>query len=157
MSYFWDVTQCIYNVYTNGSGEIISGRVLDDGGAPLANASVTAMRLGGGTYHAVTDANGIYALAGVPSASTYTLTVTDTGYFPASSNYSTATSFDDGIASGNVWGADFTLVPAQGPPVITVQPANQFVTVGGNATFNIIATGQLPLFYQWQYLRQRQL
>ena len=114
-AYFWDVTECLYNVYTNGSGEIISGRVLDTNGIPVVGASVTANRIGGGTYTAVTDTNGIYALAGVPSASTYTLTVTNAGYFPASSNYSTATSSDDGTASGNVWGADFTLVPAQKP------------------------------------------
>jgi len=146
-----NIDACVYNVFTNGSGEIISGRVLDSNtGSPIANVSVTAMRVGGGTYQAVTDPNGIYALAGVPSASKYTLTVTNTGYFPASSNYSTVTSLDNATNSGNIWGADFTLVPAQGPPVITVQPANQFVTVGGNATFNITATGGLPLFYQWQ-------
>jgi hypothetical protein len=150
-AYFWDVTECIYNVYTNGSGEIISGRVVDLNTNPVGGASVTASRIGGGTYTAKTDTNGIYALAGVPSASTYTLTVTNTGYYPASSNYSTGTSYDAGAASGNVWGADFSLAPAQGPPVITVQPANQFVTVGGTATFNVSATGGLPLFYQWQY------
>ncbi|MGA2800900.1 MAG: C10 family peptidase [Verrucomicrobiota bacterium] len=149
---FINIDACIYNVFTNGNGEIISGRVLDTNGVPIPGANVTATRVGSGsTYTAVADANGIYALVGVPSASTYTLTVTNTGYFPASSNnYSTATSLDDGTNSGNIWGADFTLVPAIGPPVITVQPENQFVTVGANATFNITATGQLPLFYQWQ-------
>ena len=38
-----------------------------------------------------------------------------------------------------------------GPPVFTIQPANQIVTVGSNATFTAYATGQLPLAYQWQY------
>ena len=150
-SYFWSVYQSIYNVYTNGSGEIISGRVVDVNTNPVAGASVTATSIGSSSnYTAFTDAKGIYALAGVPSASTYTLTVTNTGCFPASSNFSTGTSSDDGGASGNVWGANFTLVQAKGPPVITLEPANQAITVGGNATFSIAATGQLPLGYQWQ-------
>lgn len=150
-SYFWDVTDCIYNVFTNGSGEIISGRVLDTGGTPIAGASVTANRVGGGTYTALTDAKGIYALAGVPSASTYVVTATNAGYFAASSNLTTATSSNLGTNSGNVWGADFTLVLAVGAPAIVTQPEDQAVTLGENATFSITARGELPLNYQWQF------
>ena len=150
-TYFWDVTDCLYNVFTNGSGEIISGRVLDISGAPISGAGITALGTRGNTYSAVTDTNGIYALVGVPSATTFTLTVTNAGYFPVSSNYTTATSSDNLHNSGNIWGANFTLVVAQGPPTITTQPQDQTVTVGTNATFGITAGGQLPLFYQWQY------
>ena len=151
-TYFWNVTDCIYNVFTNGSGEIISGRVLDVAGAPIPNASITAIGTKGSIYRAATDANGIYALVGVPSASTFTLTVTNAGYFPVSSNYTTTTSLDFGTSSGNVWGANFTLVAAQGPPAITTQPQDQTVTVGTNVTFSVTTGGQLPLVYQWQYL-----
>ena len=49
-----NIDACVYNVFTNGSGEIISGRVLTNG-VPIANASVTATRIGGGTY---TDGHG---------------------------------------------------------------------------------------------------
>jgi hypothetical protein len=35
------------------------------------------------------------------------------------------------------------------PPVITAQPTNQTVQVGGTATFNITAAGTPPLNYQW--------
>ncbi len=35
------------------------------------------------------------------------------------------------------------------PPHVTVQPASQFVQVGSNATFSVVANGQPPLFYQW--------
>ena len=70
------VQACIYNIYTNGSGQIISGRVTDPTGAPVAGATVTAVRNGGGTYSATTDTNGIYALANIPAASSYTLTTT---------------------------------------------------------------------------------
>jgi uncharacterized delta-60 repeat protein len=38
-----------------------------------------------------------------------------------------------------------------GAPIITVQPTNQAVTVGGTATFNVTASGTLPLSYQWSF------
>ena len=40
-------------------------------------------------------------------------------------------------------------VPLGGPPAITVQPANQVVTVGGTASFGVGVSGALPLSYQW--------
>jgi hypothetical protein len=146
---YLNINACIYNVFTNGGGEIISGRVLASG-VPVVNASVTATSVGGNIYYTVTDTNGIYALTGIPSASAYTVTVTNTDCFPASSNYNTGTSLDNATNSGNIWGADFTLVPAVGPPVITVQPEDQSITLGDDATFNIGVTGELPLSYQWQ-------
>ncbi|CAG1001504.1 Endoglucanase C [Methanosarcinales archaeon] len=36
------------------------------------------------------------------------------------------------------------------PPVITIQPVNQNVKEGRNATFSVVATGASPLSYQWQ-------
>jgi hypothetical protein len=41
-------------------------------------------------------------------------------------------------------------VNAVAAPTITVQPANQTVTVGQTATFTVTATGTTPLSYQWQ-------
>ena len=40
---------------------------------------------------------------------------------------------------------------AFGAQIVITGPANQTVTLGQNATFNISVTGQLPLFYQWQF------
>src|ERR1019366_1480702 len=77
---------CVFNAYTNGTGEIISGRVLDQIGRPVVNASVTATRTGGGTYTTTTDTQGIYALARIPSASYYSITITKANYSPASTN-----------------------------------------------------------------------
>ena len=37
------------------------------------------------------------------------------------------------------------------PPVITVQPMNQMVTVGGTASFSVTASGTWPLSYQWNF------
>ncbi len=104
--------ECIYNVYTNGSGEIISGRVLTAGGAPVVSATVVATRSGGGTYSATTSAKGIYALPRIPSSSSYTITVSASGYATSTLNFSTGKSSDGKATSGNVWGANFTLSPA---------------------------------------------
>lgn len=103
------LTDIIYNVYVSGAGEIISGRVNDASGNPLSGATVTAT----GGYTATTNANGIYALAKVPSTTTFTLTVSKTGYsfFPQTvttgksiSNTAEASSY----ICGNLWGVDFT-------------------------------------------------
>ena len=36
-------------------------------------------------------------------------------------------------------------------PTISTNPASQTVTVGGNATFNVVASGSAPLSYQWRF------
>jgi hypothetical protein len=119
------VTSCLYNVFTNATGQIISGRVTDPAGAPSAGAIITAVRAAGGTYTATADTNGIYALARIPAASHYTLTVTNTGAASAGGSYSTGTSTYNGSSSGNVWGANFTL----SPPLL-VLPETGFAAVG---------------------------
>ncbi|NDY57990.1 peptidase C10 [Desulfovibrio sulfodismutans] len=105
---FNSVYKCIYNVYVTGTGEIISGRVTNASGTPIAGATVTATRTGGGTYTGTTDAKGIYALSKVPSASTYTINVAKAGYTFTSQQATTATSTNYSITTGNVWGVDFT-------------------------------------------------
>ncbi len=37
------------------------------------------------------------------------------------------------------------------PPAILVQPADQMVGLGANATFTVAASGELPLAYQWRF------
>jgi hypothetical protein len=106
---FTVVEGCVYNAYTNGSGEIISGRVLDQISRPVTNATVTATRSGGGTYTTTTDTNGIYALARIPSASSYSITITRTNYSSVSTNGSTGTSSDSSATSGNQWGVNLTM------------------------------------------------
>src|SRR6185369_12882212 len=36
------------------------------------------------------------------------------------------------------------------PPLITSQPQSQSVTLGSNATFNVVASGTAPMAYQWR-------
>jgi len=104
---FDTVSSCIYNVYVAGSGEIISGRVVDSFGLPVSGATVTALRTGGGTYTGTTGSTGIYALSKVPSASSYTVSVTASGHVFTSQAASTGTSSDYAAVSGNTWGVDF--------------------------------------------------
>jgi hypothetical protein len=106
---FTNIDGCVFNAYTNGVGEIISGRVLDQIGRPVVNASVTATRTGGGAYTTTTDTQGIYALARIPSASSYSITITKANYSSASTNLTTGTSTDMTSTSGNRWGADLTM------------------------------------------------
>ena len=40
--------------------------------------------------------------------------------------------------------------PLSSPPAISTQPTNQTVTAGGAANFSVIASGSLPLSYQWR-------
>ncbi len=102
------VDQCVYNAFPTETGEIISGRVTDTLGNPVPDATVTAQRDGGGTYTTTTNARGIYALAKIPSSSTYTITVEKPYYTFTSRTTFTGKSMDDHNVAGNVWGVNFS-------------------------------------------------
>ena len=68
---FEKVEDCVYNIFPERTGSILSGRVLDQDGRPVARAAVSLPN--GNT--ALTDENGIYALVQDVSADT-TFTVT---------------------------------------------------------------------------------
>jgi len=136
---YTNVCSLVYNIFTNSSGEIISGRVTA-GNVPLAGVTVTATRVGGGIYTTTSGTNGIYAFAPIPSGSQYALTVSPPNFVPASTNCSTGRSLNNANSSGDVWGMDFSLVPGVSPPLITAQPQDQrFVDLGGTAGFNVSA------------------
>ena len=146
---FTSLYKCVYNVWPSGTGEIISGRVLDSGGTPVAGAVVTATCSTGGTYTASSDTNGIYALAKIPSASTYTVSASKAGYSFATQTISTELSTDGSAISGNRW--NVLITATSGPPVITGQPQSQTVNAGAKAGFSVIAKGMAPLNYQWLF------
>jgi uncharacterized repeat protein (TIGR03803 family) len=52
---------------------------------------------------------------------------------------------------GSVTSVGATLTLTSSPPVITLQPANQFVLPGGTALFSVAAIGNLPFLYRWQH------
>jgi hypothetical protein len=136
------VDGAIYNIYTSGTGEIISGRVtVASSGVPIAGATVTALKTGG-TYQATTNANGIYAIANIPSNSTYTVSVTKSGYSFTSHAASTGLSRDSHAVSGNCWAIDFTgtltePTPVDSVPVVAVKKLS--VAVGSNYNIGAIS------------------
>ena len=114
---------CVYNLFPSGTGEIISGRVTDSSGTPIENAAVTAVRTGGGTYHATTNSQGIYALAKIPASSEYAVSVAPVaGKRFSSQTVSTGASVDRSTTVGNVWGVDFS--PGDVPEVTTQAVTN---------------------------------
>jgi len=104
--YYNVINGCIYNMYTYGTGEIISGRITDLSREPVGGATVIA-RGWGGPYTAETNEKGIYALVKVGADSTYTLTVIKPGYDFATREVTTGKSGHIQNVSGNRWGVDF--------------------------------------------------
>jgi hypothetical protein len=132
---FISAIQCIYNVFPAGSGEIISGRVLDTAGAPVGGATMTATRTGGGSYSTTSNSQGVYALAKIPAASTYTLTASKADYAFFPQTVSTGTSVNGNTAVGNLWGIDFV----QDSPGLSLNQAldNDYLTftIGGDRSW----------------------
>ncbi len=98
------VAGVVYNIYTNGSGEIISGRTIDPEGNPITGAVV---RISGGSIEkeTISNAHGVFAFTQLPSHSEYLLTATNgTHWFPGVTQ-ATGYSATYG-ASGNRGGMD---------------------------------------------------
>ncbi len=112
---FNSVDSCIYNVWTNGTGEIISGRITDSAGTAVAGVAMTAVRSGGGTYTATSNTRGIYALARIPASSTYTVSASKTGYVFTDQIVTTGQSTDYSATSGNQWAIDFVQSDSNNP------------------------------------------
>lgn len=135
------IDDCVYNVYPTGAGEIVSGRITDGSGLPVAGVLVS-----NGTVSDTTNAKGIYALKHVVSG-THTLTATKAG-----SSYPDAVRIvgqsADGPNVGNIWGVD--LVQGGGAtPAVLPAPQSLEVKIGSDATFTAGATGMGPLHFQW--------
>jgi|GEM_PF-1205303 len=137
---FNTIDECAYNIWPTGTGEIISGRVTDLTGTPISGVTLTATRTSGGTYTATSNAKGIYALAKIPSSSTYTISASKSGYSFVNKTASTGYSQDSTNISGNKWGINFTQVDARVPTVTTNSPLLAG-TVGVSYTQTLAATG----------------
>ncbi len=104
------VYKCIYNIRptTPGDGEMISGRVFDVYGNPLANATVYAETIDESLWFSVTsDVRGIYAFADLDSSTEYTVTAFADGMAFEIHDVNTGTSSDNTSSCGNKWGVDF--------------------------------------------------
>jgi len=120
---YTSVFGCIYNIFTSGNGEIISGRVLDPNGKPIVDVKVFAEPGGRIPYKALTDDRGIYALDRLNSNTTYTISPEAEGYVFSSRSVSTRTSRNESAGSGNRWGIDFyaeAVLNPQSPKLIFV-------------------------------------
>jgi Peptidase C10 family/Carboxypeptidase regulatory-like domain/Spi protease inhibitor/Disaggregatase related/Right handed beta helix region len=113
---FTVVFACLYNIFPTGTGEIVSGRILDPTGRPIPNVSVTAESNGGATHTAVSDDRGIYALVNLDSDTTYTVRPQADGYVFSSRVVATGRSRNNTGQSGNRWGIDFRAETASNPP-----------------------------------------
>ncbi len=103
---------CVYNVFPEASGEIISGRVLNDLGKPAGGETVLLEHSEQLVDTCRTNPNGIYAFVGCDPETLYTVSVPGQGY--PDQRVRTGTSRDYTAQSGNRWGVDFpTSVPAR--------------------------------------------
>ena len=133
---FTVINGCDYNIYPSGSGEVISGRVLN-GDTPVAGALVTAVG-GSITYPTVTtNARGIYAVAKLASATSYTLTATKTGLPTCSIAETTGNSVTSPLYGGNIWGADINFV-SPAPHLLLTKSCNSFCAqIGATLTYTL--------------------
>ena len=102
--------QCVYNVFPDATGEIISGRVLYRDGSPGGGLAVRAQSVDGSHEHwDITDARGIYALVGCASETEYVVWVEgiDDLEYAVEQRVWTGTSADRCLTSGNRWAIDF--------------------------------------------------
>ncbi|HOO63158.1 MAG TPA: C10 family peptidase [Synergistaceae bacterium] len=110
---FTSVYKVVYNIFAEGTGEILSGRILDQEGNPLENVTVT---LSGPSLPeprtTQTNSRGMYAFAAIPSGSTYTLRASAEGYIFSPSFRTERTGISENWGpSGNLREIDFAGTP----------------------------------------------
>ncbi|NLB60781.1 MAG: hypothetical protein GX806_06950 [Lentisphaerae bacterium] len=148
---FDTIVGVISHIYTNQTGEIISGRISDSDGTPIANASIRLPLADDTVLQAYTSSQGYYGLCGVPSGTTNTIQVTATGY---ASNYLSGivVGSSDPWHCGSVADADLILSKTQA--VLSCSPTNlaQVTTNGASApldqSYEIWNSGSGTLDYQ---------
>jgi len=96
-----------YNIYPTGSGEVVSGRIIDTSGNPLDACSVS-LSVGGTNLFAATSTNGVYAFKNIPSFSTAAITATHPGYQFCTQTVHTGESGNEAV--GNRGEQDFVAV-----------------------------------------------
>jgi len=121
-----------YNVYPQGSGEVVSGSV-NLNGVPLTGANVEATA-GSKQYTTTSGAHGIYAFSGLPSNTTYSITANYNGVSHSVKCY-VARSVNNTATCGNVWGQNIALV--SGSMYVLWRNAGQA------ALWNVLASGSI--------------
>ena len=146
-------------VVTNSAGSATSGAatltVTSVAVAPsIATQPVSATVTAGGSATFTIVANGTAPLSyqwqkgGVAIAGATAANYVITGVQAASAgNYTCVVTNSVGSATSNI--AGLTVTTATIAPIITTQPAAATVTVGGDTTFTVVASGTATLTYQW--------
>ena len=171
---FTAVSDLVYNIFPDRTGELVTGRVTDPFGEPVAGASVTASGryLRGARYrtfttNVTTSATGHYAVF-APAGTSANVTLSATSGEWISTNAASAATtastspinfdFDEGYFStaqssltiGNSWGNDLFLAPASvAAPVFTAFSAarNEGGAEGFAASFT--GTAGAPYRLEW--------
>ena len=92
-----------------------------------------------------TDGTGFYTFIDLPPGA-YTVAISKPGYFNAQATVNVAI----GEVTGNMYQQDFVLDPTTSV-TIAAEPVSQGVSLGGDATFTVVANGTPPLSYQWRF------
>ena len=138
------VSGATYNIFVSGTGEIISGRVLNHDGTPAQGINVTATSTSG-SWSDATNERGIYAIK-VPVPVDLPVPDATESYSVSCAGAAAPLSVQVGESSswgfcGNVWGADLSLkntAPSLNPI------GNITIQAGQTITFTIDATDPDP-------------
>ncbi len=112
------MTDCVYNIYVSGTGEIISGRITSMAGLPLEGVTVTAYQGATAVKQTTTNSRGVFALKNLASNTSFRISAVKSGYAFADKTASTGKSQDWNAASGNIWGISFVATNATPPTVM---------------------------------------
>ena len=121
----------VYNIFPDFSGDVLSGRVLDEEGKPVANAVVQASLSGKVVDSVETGANGIYAFV-LSGGTTYKVSCEGHSISVALPSASSAKCMKTSKEEGDIWGNPF-------------QPAfTESGTLGGSSGNDILLSGGAP-------------
>jgi hypothetical protein len=139
------INVAVFNVFTNSTGEIISGRVLNASGEPVAGATVSA-----GNLTDVSDDKGIYALIGVPSNSSVTLSCQGCNDLQVDTALSKS-GFGTHYSVGNVWDVNLIMSDQEKKYTLTVNKGSGSGKYTENTVVDIAADFFLGLeFVAWE-------
>ncbi|MBQ9727549.1 MAG: C10 family peptidase [Kiritimatiellae bacterium] len=106
-----------YNMFPQGTGEIVSGRTLTPDGRPIPNLAVTCTLADGSTKTVTSDSRGIWAVTRIPSETTVSFTAAATSDYTFGTKTATVgKSNQTGCQPytqdcGNVWGVELRGIP----------------------------------------------
>ncbi|MBN1126903.1 MAG: C10 family peptidase [Sedimentisphaerales bacterium] len=111
-----DVYNFIYNIFTSGSGEIISGRVTDTAGNPIPDVTILVRKDSQTVQQVHSNRRGIYAAFPLEANQEYSMwAFRDKFPFPPLT-FTTGDSSNIMTPPGNVWGANIITVGST-PPI----------------------------------------